>query len=147
MKLADTAVDIIYRIATGSKQKRTLLAPLGAIVFLSIVAMFIALGPLVDWLLKLPLLLPTPFNIVFSLPLLITGLVIYVWALRQFVRFKGTPMPFNPLPTVMTTGPYAYCRNPILDSLFLAMLGLGFLIRSVSLVFLATPSLYWSMYG
>lgn len=139
MTLTDRAVDFIYHIATGSKRVRTFLAPVGAMVFLSIVAMFIALSLLADQFLKLPPLLSIPLNIVVSLPLLLVGLVIYAWAFLQFRRFKGTPMPFNPPPKVMTTGPYAYCRNPMLDSIFLAMLGVGLLLRSVSLVFLVTP--------
>jgi len=36
-------------------------------------------------------------------------------------------------------GPYAYVRNPMLSGIFLLMVALGMLLRSVSLVFIFTP--------
>jgi protein-S-isoprenylcysteine O-methyltransferase Ste14 len=139
MTLNNTAIGFIYRIATGSRRVRTILTPIGAVVAFSFIALFVAVALLADWFLKLPPLLPVPLNIASSLPLLLIGLAIYAWSLRQFIRFRGTPVPFNPPPTVMTTGPYKYCRNPMEDSIFIVMFGLGLVLRSVSLVFFVTP--------
>ncbi len=139
MTLNNTAIEFIYRIATGGRRVRTILTPIGAVVAFSFIALFVAVALLADWFFKLPPLLSVPLNIASSLPLLLIGLAIYAWSLRQFIRFRGTPVPFNPPPTVMTTGPYAFCRNPMLDSIFLVMLALGLLFRSVSLVFFVTP--------
>jgi len=52
---------------------------------------------------------------------------------------KGTPVPFNPPPTLVTTGPYKFVRNPMLTGVFLLLFGLGFAIKSTSLVVLFTP--------
>jgi protein-S-isoprenylcysteine O-methyltransferase Ste14 len=52
---------------------------------------------------------------------------------------KGTPVPFNPPPTLVMTGPYQFVRNPMLMGVFLLLFGLGFAIKSLSLVVLFTP--------
>jgi len=52
---------------------------------------------------------------------------------------KGTPVPLNPPPKLVDTGPYAYIRNPMLSGLFILLFGLGFLFNSFSLVFIFTP--------
>ena len=48
-------------------------------------------------------------------------------------------MPFNPPPKLVSTGPYAYVRNPMLTGVFILLFGLGVLFRSISLIFIFTP--------
>jgi protein-S-isoprenylcysteine O-methyltransferase Ste14 len=139
MTLNSVVIGFIYGIATGSRRVRAILTPIGAVVALCFIALFVAAALLADWWFELPPLLPVPLNIAAALPLLLIGLAIYVLSLRQFFRSRGTPVPFNPPPVVMTTGPYKYCRNPMGDSIFLVMLGLGLVLRSVSLVCFVTP--------
>jgi protein-S-isoprenylcysteine O-methyltransferase Ste14 len=55
------------------------------------------------------------------------------------LRVKGTPVPFNPPPEVVTTGPYRYTRNPMLTGVFLFLFGLGLYFDSFSLVVFFTP--------
>ncbi|MFC1968131.1 methyltransferase family protein [Chloroflexota bacterium] len=74
-----------------------------------------------------------------SVPLLVFGWLICSWPLLAFLRTRGTPVPFNPPPRLITTGPYAYIRNPMLLGLFIFLLGLGVLFGSLSLVFVFTP--------
>lgn len=62
-----------------------------------------------------------------------------LWSILHFIKVKGTPVPFNPPPKLVTTGPYAYVRNPMLSGVFILMFGLGILFRSISLVFIFTP--------
>ena len=57
----------------------------------------------------------------------------------HFLKVKGTPVPFNPPPKVVDTGPYRYARNPMLTGVFLFLFGVGFGINSFSLVFFFTP--------
>jgi protein-S-isoprenylcysteine O-methyltransferase Ste14 len=52
---------------------------------------------------------------------------------------KGTPVPFNPPPRLVTSGPFAFVRNPMITGVFILLFGLGFLLRSVSLVCLFIP--------
>ncbi|MBM3141623.1 MAG: isoprenylcysteine carboxylmethyltransferase family protein [Chloroflexi bacterium] len=61
------------------------------------------------------------------------------WPIIAFFRTRGTPVPFNPPPKLITTGLYAFVRNPMLLGLFLFLLGLGILLSSLSLIFIFTP--------
>ena len=69
-------IDILYKVATGSKKVRNLLTPVGAIFFASFITLFVLLAMQLDQLLKLPRLFSKPFNIIFSLPLLFAGAVL-----------------------------------------------------------------------
>ena len=42
------------------------------------------------------------------------GLLIQLWSLLiQFIVGRGGPVPITPTQKLITTGPYAYCRNPL----------------------------------
>lgn len=47
--------------------------------------------------------------------------------------------PFNPPPELVVVGPYAWMRNPMLTGVFAFLFGVGFLLHSVSMVFVWTP--------
>lgn len=115
MTLTDRAVDVIYRVATGSRRRRAFVAAFGAVVVLCLVAMFIALALWIDRLLQFPPLLNKTPSLILSAAFSMAGLCLYSWAFRHFLRHKGTPIPFSPPNVVITTGPYKYCRNPMLD--------------------------------
>ena len=135
----DKVINLFYRAATGSKKVRTLLTPIGATFFILYTALFVVLALRADRWLKIPRLLFEPWNSILSVPLFLTGLCLYLWTLVHFLRTKGTPVPFNPPPRLVNTGPYAYCRNPMLTGIFILLFGLGVYFRSVSLVFIFTP--------
>ena len=48
-------------------------------------------------------------------------------------------MPINPPPKLVTSGPFAYVRNPMVTGIFIILFGLGILYSSVTLIFLFTP--------
>jgi protein-S-isoprenylcysteine O-methyltransferase Ste14 len=52
---------------------------------------------------------------------------------------QGTPVPFNPPPKVVNTGPYRLARNPMLTGVFMFLFGIGFCVNSFSLVIFFTP--------
>ncbi len=118
---------------------RNLLTPAGAAFFFGLITLlvFAALG--VDRLLDFPELIPASLHIVVAVPILAIGLFLIVWSILQFIRVKGTPVPFNPPPKLVTTGPYAHVRNPMLTGVFVLLFGLGVLLRSISLVSIFTP--------
>jgi protein-S-isoprenylcysteine O-methyltransferase Ste14 len=72
-------------------------------------------------------------------PLLIGGSFLTAWSVLSFLKRKGTPVPFNPPPELVVTGPYAYSRNPMLTGLFLVFFGTGVLLGSISMVLFFTP--------
>ena len=57
----------------------------------------------------------------------------------NFLRVKGTPVPFNPPPKLVTAGPYAFVRNPMLTGVFILLFGFGLFFGSVSVIFIFTP--------
>ncbi len=139
MTLRDKWVNLFYRAATSSRKVRTLLTPAGGAFFFTLVTLFIVVSLWIDELLEFPKLLSTPLNIIVSVPILAIGLFLMLWSVLHFVKVKGTPVPFNPPPKLVTTGPYTYVRNPMLTGLFILLFGLGVLFRSISLVSIFTP--------
>jgi protein-S-isoprenylcysteine O-methyltransferase Ste14 len=132
-------IRIFYRAATGSRKMRNLLTPAGAVFFFGLIALFIFAALQVDKSLNFPKLLPTSLSIIVSTPVLAIGLFLMIWSILHFIRVKGTPVPFNPPPKLVTTGPYAHVRNPMLTGVFVLLFGLGVLLRSISLVSIFTP--------
>ena len=139
MSLREKLIEIFYKVATSSSQIRTLLTPVGLIFFFTLLMLFIVVSLQVDKFLGLPKLLPTSLNIIVSVPILATGLFFMLWSILHFIKVKGTPVPFNPPSKLVTTGPYAYVRNPMLSGVFILLFGLSILFRSISLVFIFTP--------
>ena len=139
MSLRERLIGIFYKAAKGSRKTRNLLTPAGVVFFFGLIALFIFVALQVDKFLAFPKLLPTSLNIIVSVPILVIGLFLMIWSVLHFIRVKGTPVPFNPPPKLVTTGPYAYVRNPMLTGVFVLLFGLGVLFRSISLVFIFTP--------
>ena len=112
MGFRDSWIDLFHRAATGTKKTRSLLTPIGVTVFGVFTASFVYAA---------------------------VGLAVTAWSVFHFLKVKGTPVPFNPPPKVVKTGPYRYARNPMLTGVFLFLFGVGFGVNSVSLVFFFTP--------
>lgn len=139
MTLSKKLRDAVHRLATGSRRVRNLATPLGALVFASIICLLVSAARLVDAWLDLPGLLPGRWNVYISVPLLLAGSFMIGWSVLHFIRARGTPVPFNPPPRLVTDGPYARSRNPMLTGVFLALFGLGAALASISLVCIFTP--------
>lgn len=86
-----------------------------------------------------PGLLPNGWNELISLPFIIIGLWFAGWSILRFLIAKGTPVPLNPPPKLVETGPYAYTRNPMLTGVFFLIFGLGLWFNSISVAFIFTP--------
>lgn len=139
MGLRESWVDLVHRAATGTKRSRTLLTPVGVAIFGVFTASFVFVAIAIDTLLHLPALLPEGARLPLSVPVMAVGIAITTWSGLHFLKVKGTPVPFNPPPQVVRTGPYRYARNPMLTGVFLFLFGVGFGVNSVSLVFFFTP--------
>jgi protein-S-isoprenylcysteine O-methyltransferase Ste14 len=131
--------DLFYSVATGSKRLRLLLTPVGLIVFFGLLLCVVFGSLYMDRALGFPKLLPGPIGILIGVMLLSIGLVIWAWCVVSFSKAKGTPVPFNPPQELVTEGPYAWSRNPMLTGVFAFLFGIGFMLRSVSMVFVWTP--------
>jgi protein-S-isoprenylcysteine O-methyltransferase Ste14 len=131
--------DLFYSIATGSKRLRSLLTPVGLIIFFGMLFLVVYGSLYLDGALGFPELLSGPLGTLIGVLLLAIGLVMWAWCVVWFKRAKGTPVPFNPPRELVIVGPYAWSRNPMLTGIFAFLFGIGFLLHSVSMVFVLTP--------
>lgn len=132
-------INILHNAATGTKKTRSILTPIGVIIFGVFTTIFVVAAIFVDRLLNFPRILPKGFIIPLSVPVITAGVAITAWSAFHFLKVRGTPVPFNPPPLLVKTGPYRYVRNPMLTGVFLFLIGLGFCVNSVSLVVFFTP--------
>ncbi|MFQ5890569.1 MAG: methyltransferase [Gemmatimonadota bacterium] len=131
--------DLMYSLATGSKRRRALLTPVGLVVFVSLLFLVVFGSLLTDRALGLPRLLPGALGWVVGVPLIAAGLMLWSWCILLFRGARGTPVPFNPPRELVVVGPYAWVRNPMLTGVFACLFGLGFLLHSLSMVFVWMP--------
>jgi protein-S-isoprenylcysteine O-methyltransferase Ste14 len=139
MSIRDRWIGFLHRVATGTRRTRTLLTPVGLVVFVLFTGLFVILSVLLDRWLSLPWPLPSGISWIIGAPLMVMGVGVTAWSIFHFLKVKGTPVPFNPPPKLVVTGPYRYVRNPMLTGVFLLLFGIGFAIQSLSLVLLFAP--------
>jgi protein-S-isoprenylcysteine O-methyltransferase Ste14 len=132
-------IDLLHRAATGTKRTRTLLTPVGLAIFGTFTTLFVLAALLIDQMLSLPGLLPVDARLLLSIPLLGLGTAFIGWSAFHFLKEKGTPVPFNPPPRLVRSGPYRHVRNPMLTGVFFVLFGIGICIDSFSLVFFFAP--------
>jgi len=132
-------INLIYKGATSTKRTRIILTPLVGTIFLCIILLIIYISFYIDRFLGFPEFISKPYGIAISMPFLITGSSLWIWCAWIFFKTKGTPVPINPPPKLITDGPYAYTRNPMMTGVFMTLAGVGILLRSVSLTFIITP--------
>ena len=135
-------VDLFHSVATGSKRRRELLTPVGLIVFFGLLFVIVVGSALMDRALGLPRLLSGAPGSAIGIGLLAVGIGLWVWCVVWFRRAGGggTPVPFNPPHELVTVGPYAWMRNPMLTGVFSFIFGLGFLLHSMSMVLVWAPA-------
>lgn len=139
MRIRDRWINLLHRAATGTRKTRTLLTPIGLIIFGVFTGVFVALSMLTDRWLSLPWPLPSGPTWLIAVLFIAVGAGVTAWSGLHFLKVKGSPVPFNPPPELVTTGPYRFARNPMLTGVFLLLFGIGFAIKSLSLVVFFTP--------
>ena len=135
----ESIINIIYKGATSGKRIRMLLTPLVGFIFFCIISLLILASFFLDRFFGFAEFISKPLEIMISMPFLILGSCLWLWCSGKFFKTKGTPVPINPPPKLVTDGPYAYSRNPMMTGLFMIMAGIGILFGSVTLTFLITP--------
>lgn len=90
-------------------------------------ALFIAGWPALIWLLGLgreEAVFPDLAAVLLGALFLVAGVPWMAWAvLWQLWKGKGTPVPVVPTREFLPTGPYRYCRNPMMLGFFLYLAG------------------------
>ena len=69
MGLRDSWVNLLHKAATGTKKTRTLLTPIGVMIFGAFTALFVFASVMVDTLLGLPPFLPDGARLPISIPI------------------------------------------------------------------------------
>lgn len=119
-----------YASAIARSMRRRLLAwSETAILFAGLYVGLPLLGRRADDSLGLPAW-PDPVRWT-GVPLLALGLLGLGWSLSAFARVGGTPNPVAPPPRLVTAGPFAWTRNPIILSHFFGALGASLIAGSV----------------
>jgi protein-S-isoprenylcysteine O-methyltransferase Ste14 len=139
MDIRDRWINLLHRVATGTRKTRTLLTPIGVVIFGVFTGLFVILAVLVDRWLSLPWPLSNGLSWLIAIPSITIGAGVTAWSAYHFQKVKGTPVPFNPPPALVITGPYKFVRNPMVTGVFLLLFGIGFAIKSLSLVVFFTP--------
>ena len=109
-------------------------------------ALSLALGFLIDWLRPVALL-PGNAQYVVGGILMATALVFGIWGRILFTRFGTNVEPFKPTTVIISSGPFAYSRNPLYLSLFVLYAGIGILADNVWLFVLGVPLFFIIRYG
>ena len=132
-------IELIYNMATSSRKIRNFFTPLGALFFSLLVFLVVILALKVDRLLGITDILPRLLSLILASLFFLVAFILVGWSVLVFLKAKGTPVPLNPPPQLVTTGPYAYLRNPMLTGVFALLFGIGVLLESISLLVIFTP--------
>ena len=121
-----------------SKKQKAVGLVFGGLIFLVGIPFILAvISSFSDKKLNLTRLIPDPFNFVVAIIFIALGLLLVAWSGFVQLRIgKGTPVPVIPTQRLVTTGPYALCRNPMLLGTVIYYLGVSFWINSLSAVIL-----------
>ncbi len=72
--------------------------------------------------------------------LVIVGWSFAAWSVYvQYEIGKGTPVPVVPTKRLITSGPYKYCRNPMVFGTLLFYVGLSVIFNAVSAILMLVP--------
>ena len=132
-------INFIYKTSTGTREVRNLLTPAGVLIFGAFIFLFYLAAIYTDKLLNFPDINLNVWNIVTAALLLIFGLFYGGGVVGQCLKGKGTPVPINPPPELICTGPYMHTRNPMLTGVFSMLFGMGFWMGSLSMILIFTP--------
>ncbi len=112
---------------------------LGGVFFWIVIPFFILFSSYsIDQSLPLPNFNYGCINSVFGLVFMIAGWFFANWTVKvQFTIGRGTPVPLLGTQRLLTSGPYAYCRNPMAFGTDLFYLGFAIWLGSVSAVVLS----------
>ena len=131
--------EFVYRVATKNDRRRFLWSVAGAVFWYGAVVIMIILAPWLDKIWGLRLSIPLPVRLPLGIILLIIGVPIVLWTITRFLRTKGTPIPFNPPPTLVANGLYAVVSNPMHVGWTIVLIGLALLMQSFTLLVIFIP--------
>ncbi len=120
---------------------------IGGIIFVFMLPLMLILGGyFLDSLLDFPNLFVEPVNLVLGSLLVIIDWSFAVWSVYfQFKIGKGVPLPIVPTRKLVISGPYKYCRNPMVFGTLLFYIGLAVIFNVTSMLFILIPVVFISI--
>lgn len=94
-------------------------------------------------------LLAPPINVYLGILISALGITLLIWIIWVFYKVgQGTPAPIIPSQKLITNGPFAHSRNPMVVGVILWVVGFGTIINSVVFITigLIIPFLYLFIY-
>ena len=86
MRIRDRWISLLHHTATGTKKIRTLLTPIGLVIFGGFTGLFVILAVLVDRWLSLPWPLSSGLSWLIAAPLIAIGVGVTVWSAFHFLK-------------------------------------------------------------
>jgi protein-S-isoprenylcysteine O-methyltransferase Ste14 len=139
MTLKTKWIETIYKLAKSSRKNRNFFTPIGASFYGFVILAFVIIALQVDKALGIADKFPKLFSFILTPLFFLAALILIGWSVLIFFRAKGTPVPANPPPRLVATGPYAYSRNPMVTGIFALLFGIGSWLGSISLFIVFTP--------
>ncbi|MBI2144336.1 isoprenylcysteine carboxylmethyltransferase family protein [Candidatus Woesearchaeota archaeon] len=143
MSVANRLVAFVNEKSVQSSGKNNAAKAFAGIAIVSAAMALIAYAALrLDAFLGLPKIMPGSLawvGMAAALPFILSGLFLSLWCVKFFIKAKGTPIPLSPPKKLVTSGPYAFSRNPMITGYFAVLLGLCFLLRSLALLAILAP--------
>ncbi len=120
-----------------SQSQKLLLLVIGIpfFFFIFIPGLSLVISKKIDDIVILPQILPYPFNVLAGALLFASGMILFLWIVIIFFRIgKGTPSPLIPTQKLVTNGPFAYSRNPMVTGVIIYVIGLCVILNSLSFI-------------
>ncbi len=124
--------------AERTEREKFIVLLTGALTFMLLLpSLLIIAGYHLDLLLGMVEPFPRPLNAIAGLFMAGIGLPFALWSVYvQYVAGKGTPSPMVPTKKLITSGPYKYCRNPMMLGTLLLYVGLALIFNTPSMFLL-----------
>ena len=135
----NSVAEWVYNVAKKRDRRRFLWSVAGAVFWYGAVAIMVILAPWLDKIWGLRLSIPLPVRLPLGIVLLLIGVPMVLWTITRFLRTKGTPIPFNPPPTLVVNGLYRVVRNPMHLGWTIVLIGLAILMQSFTLLVIFIP--------
>jgi len=133
-------VDILYKAVKSGWKVKTFLTPVGFLFYFAVIFLLVIISLWLDRTLHFPEIIPSSFTLIPAIIITAIGLLLMLWSAVQFFMARGTPVPFNPPPKLVTTGLYRYVRNPMMTGQYIFLFGVGIFFNSISLILIFTPA-------
>lgn len=139
MSFRERWVELLYRAAKSPPRLRALVTPIGIVFWFGVTALLVFASLWLDGVAHFPRFVSPPLSVIIGSILLALWAFIAGWPVVRFFKARGSPVPLNPPQELVTTGLYAYVRNPMVTGWLSGMFGLGVLLGSITFTFIATP--------